>query len=161
MDLLTWILQILILTLGIYLFLRFLRTTQGNRIVRGLAFAVPLVAILVWGTAYSLQLEELRHILNGMTGFAVVFIAILFQEELRRGMAQFGENPLIRRFTTSTDTDVVRCLPTHTSNCSGRSSRRSADSVDPQLPPSIGSPRHSDCGAPTLTNAPRRVRRRR
>ena len=107
MDLLTWILQILILTLGIYLFLRFLRTTQGNRIVRGLAFAVPLVAILVWGTAYSLQLEELRHILNGMTGFAVVFIAILFQEELRRGMAQFGENPLIRRFTTSTDTDVL------------------------------------------------------
>lgn len=107
MDLLTWILQILILTLGIYLFLRFLRTTQGNRIVRGLAFAVPLVAILVWGTAYSLQLEELRHILNGMTGFAVVFIAILFQEELRRGMAQFGENPLVRRFATSTDMDVL------------------------------------------------------
>ena len=107
MDLLTWILQILILTLGIYLFLRFLRTTQGNRIVRGLAFAVPIVAIVIWGTAYSLQLEELRHILNGMTGFAVVFIAILFQEELRRGMAQFGENPLIRHFAPSTDTDVL------------------------------------------------------
>lgn len=107
MDALTWILQILILTLGIYLFLRFLRTTQGNRIVRGLAFTVPLVAILVWGTAYSLQLEALRHILNGMTGFAFVFIAILFQEELRRGMAQFGENPLIRRFAPSLDTDVL------------------------------------------------------
>ena len=65
MDLLTWILQILILTLGIYLFLRFLRTTQGNRIVRGLAFAVPIVAIVIWGTAYSLQLEELRPDLGG------------------------------------------------------------------------------------------------
>jgi diadenylate cyclase len=107
MDLLTWILQILILTLGIYLFLRFLRTTQGNRIVRGLAFALPVVVILIWGTAYSLQLEELRHILKGMAGFAVVFIAILFQDELRRGMAQFGENPLVRRFVPSTDTDVL------------------------------------------------------
>jgi len=104
---LTWILQTLILTLGIYLFLRFLRTTQGNRIVRGLAFALPLIVILIWGTAYSLQLEELRHILKGMAGFAVVFIAILFQDELRRGMAQFGENPLIRRFVPSTDTDVL------------------------------------------------------
>lgn len=107
MDVLTWILQILILTLGIYLFLRFLRTTQGNRIVRGLAFALPVIVIVIWGTAYSLQLEELRHILKGMAGFAVVFIAILFQDELRRGMAQFGENPLIRRFVPSTDTDVL------------------------------------------------------
>lgn len=107
MDYLTWILQILILTLGIYLFLRFLRTTQGNRIVRGLAFALPVVVILIWGTAYSLQLEELRHILKGMAGFAVVFVAILFQDELRRGMAQFGENPLVRRFVPSTDTDVL------------------------------------------------------
>ena len=107
MDYLTWILQILILTLGIYLFLRFLRTTQGNRIVRGLAFALPVVVILIWGTAYSLHLEELIHILKGMAGFAVVFVAILFQDELRRGMAQFGENPLVRKFVPSTDTDVL------------------------------------------------------
>ncbi len=68
MDFLTWLLQILILTLGIYLFLRFLRTTQGNRIVRGLAIAVPLLIIITWGTAYTLQLEELRHILRSVAG---------------------------------------------------------------------------------------------
>ena len=107
MDLLTWLLQPLILTLGIYLFLRFLRTTQGNRIVRGLVIAVPSLIIITWGLAYTLQLEELRHILRGVAGFAVVFVAILFQEELRRGMAQFGANPLIRRFVPSFDTDVI------------------------------------------------------
>jgi len=107
MDYLTWLLQILILTLGIYLFLRFLRTTQGNRIVRGLAIAVPLLIIVTWGLAWTLQLEELLHILGSVAGFAVVFIAILFQEELRRGMAQFGANPLVRRFVPSFETDVI------------------------------------------------------
>lgn len=107
MDYLSWLLQILILTFGIYLFLRFLRTTQGNRIVRGLAIAVPLVIIVTWGTAYTLQLDELRHILRWVAGFAVIFVAILFQEELRRGMAQFGANPLVRRFVPSFETDVI------------------------------------------------------
>ena len=108
MDTLGWSLQILILTLGIYLFLRFLRTTQGGRIVRGLAIGVPVIIVTIWGTATYLQLAELQFILQNVGGYAVVFIAILFQEELRRGMAQFGENPLVNRFVTSFETDVLK-----------------------------------------------------
>jgi diadenylate cyclase len=107
MDTLAWTLQILILTLGIYLFLRFLRSTQGGRIVRGLAIGVPVVVVTIWGTATYLQLAELQFILQNVGGYAVVFIAILFQDELRRGMAQFGENPLVNRFVTSYETDVL------------------------------------------------------
>ncbi|MDG1499949.1 MAG: diadenylate cyclase [Planctomycetota bacterium] len=107
MDTLAWTLQILILTLGIYLFLRFLRSTQGGRIVRGLAIGVPVVVVTIWGTATYLQLAELQFILQNVGGYAVVFIAILFQDELRRGMAQFGENPLVNRFVTSFETDVL------------------------------------------------------
>ncbi|MDE0895092.1 MAG: diadenylate cyclase [Planctomycetota bacterium] len=108
MDTLGWSLQILILTLGIYLFLRFLRTTQGGRIVRGLAIGVPVIIVTIWGTATYLQLAELQFILQNVGGYAVVFIAILFQDELRRGMAQFGENPLVNRFVTSFETDVLK-----------------------------------------------------
>jgi diadenylate cyclase len=107
METLAWSLQILILTLGIYLFLRFLRSTQGSRIVRGLAIGLPVIVVSIWGTATYLKLAELQFILQNIGGYAVVFIAILFQEELRRGMAQFGENPLVNRFVTSLETDVL------------------------------------------------------
>ena len=86
-----WGLQILILTGGIHFFLRFVRTTRGNPLIRGLFLSVLVGVVGLWGLATVLGLEELQHILESSTGFIVVGLAMIFQPELRRGIAQLGE----------------------------------------------------------------------
>lgn len=107
MRLLPWVLQILILSAGIHLFLSFVRHTRGSRLIRGLYVSVLLAWVGLWGLSKPLGLEELEHILQGATGFLVVVFAIVFQPELRRGIAQLGE----RSFgggTSRSDPDIVR-----------------------------------------------------
>ena len=96
-PILGWALQILILTTGIYIFLRFLRTTRGGGLIRGLVVALLFGAVGIWGLSKLLGLSELEHIVQSVTGFVVVIFAILFQPELRRGIAQLGEHPLLGR----------------------------------------------------------------
>ena len=91
MFILTSALQILILTAGIHLCLRFVRTTRGNRLIRGLFVSVLVGVVGLWGLSTALGLEELKHLLKGSTGLVVVGLAIVFQSELRRGIAQLGE----------------------------------------------------------------------
>ncbi len=76
MLILTWALQVLILTAGIHLFLRFVRTTRGNRMIRGLLVTVLGGVVGLWGLSQLLDLEELRHLLEISTGFIVVTLAI-------------------------------------------------------------------------------------
>ena len=88
-------LQALILGAGIYVALGFLRSTRGGGIVRGLVVALLFGAVGLWGLAELLRLEELGHILQSITGYVVVILVILFQPELRRGIAQLGEQALL------------------------------------------------------------------
>ena len=100
-------LQILILTVGIYLVLGFLRTTRGGGLLRGLVVAILVVVAGLAGLAKHLELAELSHIIESFTGFAVVILAILFQPELRRGLSHLGENPLVGRFLRTRRGEVV------------------------------------------------------
>jgi diadenylate cyclase len=96
-QLVAWGLQIIILTAGIHLFLRFVRTTRGNPLIRGLFLSVLVGVVGLWGLATALELEELQHILQGSTGFIVVGLAVIFHPELRRGIAQLGERTFSNR----------------------------------------------------------------
>jgi len=92
MRILLWSLQIVVLTAGLHLFLRFVRTTRGNPLIRGLFVSVLVGVLGLWSLSTALDLEELRYILEGSTGFIVVGLAIVFQSELRRGIAQLGSS---------------------------------------------------------------------
>ena len=102
-----WGLQILILAVGIHLFLRFVRTTRGNRLIRGLFLSVMVGVVGLWGFSRALRLEELEHLLRSSTGFIVVGFVVIFQSELRRGIAQLGEHSLLGLVPTSSG-GVVR-----------------------------------------------------
>jgi diadenylate cyclase len=102
-----WALQGLILATGIYLVLRFLRTTRGGGVLRGLAVAVLVLVFGLWGLSKLLVLEELDHILQSVSGYLVVILAILFQPELRRGIARLGDHPLLRRLVRAKKADPV------------------------------------------------------
>ena len=87
--------QVLIFAAGIHLFLRFVRTTRGNRLIRGLFISVLVGFVGLFGLAGLLKLEELEHLLEVSTGYIVVAFAVVFQNELRRGIAQLGEHSFI------------------------------------------------------------------
>jgi len=104
-----WILQVAILSTGIYIFLRFLQTTRGSGLLRGLLVAFLFGAIGLWGLSRYLQFEELNHIIEGVTPYVAVILAILFQPELRRAIARLGQqNRLAQMFKSGQKEMVTR-----------------------------------------------------
>lgn len=101
------ILQILVLAVGAHIVLSFLRTTRGSGLVRGVVIALVVVFGGLLGVARWLELAELQYILETLTGFVVVILAIVFQPELRRGIVSLGDNPLLRTVIGSRGGDVV------------------------------------------------------
>lgn len=100
-------LQLLILSAGIYLFLRFLRTTRGGGLLRGLTVAMLVGVVGLSVVAEWLELEELKHILDRLIPFAAVILVILFQPELRRGIAQLGQQGRIGRLLRERGRDTI------------------------------------------------------
>ena len=84
------VLEILILTVGIYYGLRFVRGTRGAPVVWG--FLVVLLALAM--VSYLLQLKVLQYFLGGFSAFFVLAVLVIFQPELRRMLAELGNLPL-------------------------------------------------------------------
>src|SRR6266436_1898172 len=88
------VLEILILTVGIYYMFRFVRGTRGAPVVTG--FLVVLLAFVL--VSFLLNLKELQYLLGAFSAAFVVAVLVIFQPELRRMLAGLGNLPL---FTTA------------------------------------------------------------
>jgi diadenylate cyclase len=84
------ILEILILTIGIYQGIRLLKGTRGMPILTG--FSLLLLSLIAMTT--FLHLEVLAWFLRTFLAFFVIAILVLFQPELRRILAELGNKPL-------------------------------------------------------------------
>lgn len=82
--------EVLILAVGIYYALRFIRGTRAAPMVTG--FMVTLLTLVL--VAYLLDLEVLRWILGAFSAFFAVALVVLFQPEIRRMLAELGNLPL-------------------------------------------------------------------
>ena len=82
--------EILILGVGIYFALVFIRGTRGASIVTG--FLVVLLALVA--AIYLLNLQVLRVLLGTLSGVFTLACIVLFQPELRRLLARVGTMPL-------------------------------------------------------------------
>ncbi len=120
MWLLAWIFQILLLTAVIHVFLRFVRTTRGNRLIQGLFLSVLVGVVGLWGLSTALDLEELKYLLERSTGFIVIGLAIIFQPELRRGIAQLGERVSARRLGRPPSPDAIASVTRAISSLAAR-----------------------------------------
>jgi diadenylate cyclase len=84
------VLQIAILSIGIYYSLKFVRGTRGAPVVYGFVLLIISLTVL----AQVLQLEVLNWLLRSFVPFAAVAVLIIFQPELRRILAELGTHPL-------------------------------------------------------------------
>ena len=87
-------LEILILAVGIFYVLRFVRGTRGWPVVTG--FLVVLLAFAI--VTSLLDLKVLRWLLGTFSAFFAVAVLVIFQPELRRILAELGSLPM---FTTA------------------------------------------------------------
>ncbi len=80
------IVEILILTVGIYYALRFIRGTRGAPVVTG--FLVLLLAFVL--VSFLLKLKVLQYLLGAFSAFFMLAVLVIFQPELRRMLAELG-----------------------------------------------------------------------
>jgi diadenylate cyclase len=88
--------EIALLSVGIYFSLNFVRGTRGAPVVYGFVLLVLGLTVL----ALVLHLEVLNWLLREFVAFAAVAILVIFQPELRRILAELGTHPF---FNTNRD----------------------------------------------------------
>jgi len=84
------VLEILILAVGIYYVLNFVRGTRGSAVITG--FVALLLTLVIVTTV--LKLAVLRWMLLTSTGLLALAAVVIFQPELRRMLAELGNLPL-------------------------------------------------------------------
>ena len=80
----------MILTVGIYYVLRFIRGTRGAPVVTG--FLVVLLAFVL--VSFLLKLKVLQYLVTAFSAFFILAVLVIFQPELRRMLAELGNLPL-------------------------------------------------------------------
>jgi diadenylate cyclase len=84
--------EILILTVGIYYVLTFVRRTRGWAVFLG--FVAVLIAL--WAVTALLKLQVLSWLLATFFFWLAVAVLVIFQPELRRMLAELGNLPLFQ-----------------------------------------------------------------
>ena len=110
-KLISLIIDIALVFLLIYLFLRMVKGTRTWQLVKGIAF-------LIVGTWLSgiLGLNILHYILNAIMNWGVILIIVIFQPEIRRALEQIGTNKITKFFgiekdiVTKTKEDIYKVV---------------------------------------------------
>lgn len=106
---LSFLIEVAVFSMAIYLLLRFLRSTRGAGLVRGLLLIALLfgAGLLTLMSSAKIQFPHLEHVFKAIVETVILAMVILFQPELRRGLARLGEHPLISRFSRTRESKVL------------------------------------------------------
>lgn len=94
------VLDVTIVAVVFYEFLRLIRGTRAAQMAFGSALIVALFFISQWAS-----LETLNWLIRNMVGYVVFAVIVLFQSDLRRVLARFGQAPFFRYFARSDRAD--------------------------------------------------------
>jgi diadenylate cyclase len=102
------LIEILILTAGIYYMWKLFRGTRGARVLAGFAVILATMSLL----AVALHLTVIEKLLSFSPAFLITALVIIFQPELRRIFAEVGSRPLLggHRQQTEVIEIVIRTL---------------------------------------------------
>src|SRR3712207_9563000 len=81
----------LLIGLVVYWVLRFLRGTRGARLLKGIAFVLISLYLIIALLATQFDLTRLRLLYDKFIAFASFAIVVVFQPELRRALLRLGE----------------------------------------------------------------------
>src|SRR3954468_19137752 len=96
----------LLIGLVVYWVVRFLRGTRGARLLKGIAFVLISLYLIIRLGAYRFGLERIDFLYRQFLGFASIAIIVVFQPELRRALMRLGETRLFRGFSSQVDEEI-------------------------------------------------------
>ncbi|MGD0461883.1 MAG: diadenylate cyclase CdaA [Tepidisphaeraceae bacterium] len=111
-----WRVAIELLLIGLVVFwvIRFLQGTRGARMLKGIAFVLISLHLLVTLAGQYLELDRLVFLYEKFLLFASFALAVVFQPELRRGLMHLGETRLFRGFTDEITQDIEQLVESAT-----------------------------------------------
>src|SRR3989338_9069092 len=94
-SILLWksILEIAFIWVLIYFMIRFFQGTRAVQVLMGL-----ILLMIVFNVAKILELSTINWVLTKLFAVGVLAFLILFQPELRRGLARIGQNTIFNPF---------------------------------------------------------------
>ncbi len=94
------VLDIAIVSVAFYEFFRLIRGTRAAQMVLGSALIVALFFVSRWAS-----LDTVNWVIRNMVGYVVFAAIVLFQSDIRRALAHFGQAPFFRYFARSESAD--------------------------------------------------------
>jgi diadenylate cyclase len=111
--------ELLIIGAVVYLVMGFLRGTRGARLLKGIAFLLIAIYLIVRLVATQFGLERIEFLYGKFLFFASFAIVVVFQPELRRVLMRLGETRLFRGWSNPVN-EMIDQLVEATSFCSRR-----------------------------------------
>ncbi len=93
--------EIFIIFVVLYTILRIMQGTRGAGILRGLAFSLVIVTIVILFLIKKLELYTVNWLITEFLPVLIIPIIILFQQEFRRALIKLGHRPFFRMFVKS------------------------------------------------------------
>lgn len=88
----------------------FLRGTRGARMLKGIAFVLIILYLIVRLLAAKFGLERIEFLYGKFLLFASFAVVVVFQPELRRALMRLGETRLFRGWSHQIDEEVEALL---------------------------------------------------
>src|SRR5215213_9058764 len=88
-----WVVAIELLLIGLFVYwvLRFLRGTRGARLLKGIAFVLISLYLIIALLDAKFELARIGFLYDKFLAFASFAIVVVFQPELRRALLRLGE----------------------------------------------------------------------
>jgi diadenylate cyclase len=103
-----WQVAIELILIGavVYWVIRFLQGTRGARMLKGVAFVLISLYLIVRLVGTSLGLNRVELLYRQFLIFASVATVVVFQPELRRALMRLGETRLFRSWSSQVDEEI-------------------------------------------------------
>lgn len=98
--------ELCLIGLVVYWVLRFLRGTRGVRMLKGIAFVLVMLYVIVGLLSTHFDLVRVQFLYGKFLYFAAFAALVAFQPELRRALMQLGETRLFRGWTQQIDEEI-------------------------------------------------------
>lgn len=99
-------LELLLISLFVYSVLRFLQGTRGVRMLKGIAFLLIILYLVVGLIGQELGLDRLVFLYSKVLLLGAFAAVVVFQPEIRRALMQLGETRLFRSLNNQIDQDI-------------------------------------------------------
>jgi diadenylate cyclase len=98
--------ELILIGAVVYWVIRFLRGTRGARMLKGVAFVLISLYLIVRLVGTQFGLNRIEFLYRQFLIFASVATVVVFQPELRRALMRLGETRLFRSWSSQVDDEI-------------------------------------------------------